>query len=71
VIRVKLFKFLTDWYHANKQKHLDKMREQGKCPICRGKGFAIITSPYVGNTVDCYLCNGTGLFTEWEKNNID
>jgi excinuclease UvrABC ATPase subunit len=44
------------------------MKEQGKCPVCRGKGFSTITSPYAGNAIDCHLCKGTGLYAEWEKN---
>jgi DnaJ-class molecular chaperone len=66
---VKIFKLLIDWYHAGKQKHIAKMKMQGKCPVCRGNGFATISSPYAGNTIECHMCNGTGLYTEWEKNN--
>jgi excinuclease UvrABC ATPase subunit len=67
-MQVKIVKFFTDWYHAYKEKHISKMKEQGKCPVCRGHGFSTITSPYTGNTIDCHLCDGTGLYAEWEKN---
>jgi excinuclease UvrABC ATPase subunit len=65
---VKIIKFISNWYRANQEKHINKMRKQGKCPVCRGNGFSAIASPYVGNIVDCNICKGTGLYAEWEKN---
>lgn len=67
VIEVKIFTSITRWYHQKKQKHIDKMKQDGKCPTCYGKGFATITYPYAGEIIDCHSCNGTGLYTEWEK----
>ncbi|QGQ47724.1 methionine aminopeptidase [Metabacillus sediminilitoris] len=65
---MKFFRFFTNWYKAKQEKHMNKMKIQGKCPVCRGNGFASISSPYLGNIVECYYCKGTGLYAEWEKN---
>jgi len=67
---MKLLTFLGNWYDANRKKHIEKMRLEGKCPICKGVGFETIATTYIGHTVECHSCNGTGLYTEWEKSNV-
>ncbi len=68
-MQVKIVKLIKGWYHAYKEKHVAQMKELGKCPVCHGSGFTTIPSPYTANTFDCHTCNGTGLYSEWEKNN--
>jgi len=54
-----------------KAKKLAKMKSKDKCPDCRGNGYQafagsdfFITEPY-----DCPACNGSGLYSVWEKRN--
>ncbi|OIJ16800.1 hypothetical protein BKP37_04520 [Anaerobacillus alkalilacustris] len=66
-----IFNHFFDMIAANREKKLEKMRDQGICPECRGKGYhAPIGNAYVympSFDYRCYSCNGTGSFNDWEN----
>lgn len=62
-------KMLMNWISKRKKVHEDKMKKLGKCPDCRGYGVVIVPMHYAGSSIECYRCNGTGKFSEWEKSN--
>lgn len=59
---------LINWFEKRKKVHQEKMMKLGKCPDCRGYGVVIVPIHYAGSNIECYKCNGTGKFSEWEKN---
>ncbi|ALC81539.1 MULTISPECIES: hypothetical protein [Bacillus] len=64
---MKLFTFLSDWFHAQHAKHVNKMKAEGKCPACRGTAHISFISPFEGHSVVCPSCNGSGLYSDWEE----
>ncbi|MDQ0229904.1 hypothetical protein [Metabacillus malikii] len=66
---MKVFKYLADWYQAKRQRYIERMKQQGKCPICKGYGYETIANAYVGHSIECHSCKGTGLYSEWENSN--
>lgn len=66
------FNALSVWKQANDEKRISKMRSQGTCPVCRGRGFNPMLSEFVAFTThvdDCHGCNGSGLFSVWAEAN--
>lgn len=57
------------WREARYQHHLSRMRNQGKCPDCYGRGFTVY--PYnefsYYNSFECPSCQGSGNYTDWEQ----
>ncbi|RXJ04214.1 methionine aminopeptidase [Anaerobacillus alkaliphilus] len=68
---MKLLDHFFDWHKANYDKKVEKMKEQGICPDCRGKGYhATVANAYIympSFDYKCYNCNGTGSYSEWEN----
>jgi DnaJ-class molecular chaperone len=57
----------NEWRRARNEKHITRMREDNRCPLCNGKGFVLYRGfDYAMDSFDCAGCNGTGLFSEWE-----
>lgn len=64
---------LQEWRDANYEKKIEKMRLQGNCPQCSGRGFdpvMINEFMYLGAYEDykCPGCNGSGQFNDWNQN---
>jgi DnaJ-class molecular chaperone len=68
-----LFNAISEWRQANYEKKITKMRSQGTCPDCYGRGFnSMPLSDIAGMTSyvdDCHGCNGSGLFADWAVTN--
>ncbi|OIJ15611.1 hypothetical protein BKP35_01055 [Anaerobacillus arseniciselenatis] len=66
-----IIKAFLDWQSANYEKKVAKMKEQGLCPDCRGRGHsATAANAYVylpSYHYRCYSCNGSGAFSDWEN----
>lgn len=64
-----LFNVYNHWNKTRYQNFVSTMKEQGKCPECRGKGY--IVHPYneftFYNSYDCPGCHGSGLYQDWEE----
>ncbi len=60
-----------NWKSAYYEKKVAKMKEQGLCPDCRGRGYhASVANAYIympSFDYRCYSCNGSGAFTDWEN----
>jgi DnaJ-class molecular chaperone len=66
------FNAISEWKKASHEKKISKMRSQGTCPDCRGRGFIPMFSEFVEFSTyadDCHGCNGSGLFTDWAETN--
>ncbi|ERI07488.1 hypothetical protein HMPREF0083_04432 [Aneurinibacillus aneurinilyticus ATCC 12856] len=68
---VGFFNAISEWKTARYEKKIAEMKEQGKCPDCRGRGFNPVMLPefYYMNNYDCPGCNGSGLFSDWAQGN--
>ncbi|WP_240374914.1 methionine aminopeptidase [Bacillus piscicola] len=65
---MNVWQSFKDWRQEKYEQKIDKMRVEGKCPDCRGKGFTIMSGDYLhASPLDCAGCNGSGVFSDWEK----
>ncbi|MFN7250213.1 MAG: methionine aminopeptidase [Anaerobacillus sp.] len=68
---MKILDTFFEWQKASYEKKIAKMKEQGLCPECRGKGYhASAANAYIympSFDYKCYSCNGTGSFSDWEN----
>ncbi|XJZ28756.1 methionine aminopeptidase [Bacillota bacterium Lsc_1132] len=59
----------NQWKENRQQNFLNKMKDQGKCPDCYGKGYTVY--PYnefaYFNSFECPGCQGSGLYSDWEQ----
>lgn len=64
-----IWSFLSEWKNAQYEKRVSEMQALNKCPDCQGKGFQAIMLQgfYYTGSFDCYGCDGSGLFSDWEK----
>ncbi|MCL6570513.1 MAG: methionine aminopeptidase [Bacillus sp. (in: Bacteria)] len=62
-----LLNSFNQWKETRYQNHISTMKEQGKCPDCHGRGYAV--SPYdeyaYFNSIECTGCLGSGHYSEW------
>jgi len=63
-----LFRSLSAWQSARREKYISTMQEQNKCPDCGGRGFIMPAAYEYAYPFDCSGCNGTGSFQEWQLN---
>ncbi|WP_226666795.1 methionine aminopeptidase [Metabacillus litoralis] len=68
---MKVKSLLFSWFNKRKLKYHNQMKKINKCPECRGHGFIITSSTYLANSLECYACNSTGRYSEWEQENSD
>ncbi|MBM7643838.1 DnaJ-class molecular chaperone [Scopulibacillus daqui] len=57
----------SNWKTKRYEKHLTKMQSLGKCPDCNGRGYMTIFDYEYAAPYNCYGCNGSGLYTDWEE----
>lgn len=70
-----LFNAINQWRESRYDNHVEKMRGLDKCPDCRGRGMQY----YAGHeymfmdddAYHCASCEGSGLFSVWESNQIE
>ncbi len=69
-----LISALSGWMESNRTKHMDRMKTEGKCPECYGKGYHPILFnelTYISkDNLDCPGCSGSGLYADWESQRI-
>lgn len=69
-----IFQTFYDWQAQMYQKKVEKMRDQGLCPDCRGRGYnpAAVNAYVYMPTYDytCAGCNGTGSFSDWNSREL-
>lgn len=65
-----LFNSILEWNKARAEKRVSRMRTQGKCPTCSGRGIdypmGLHEFAYT-NIVECPDCAGTGQFNDWAR----
>ncbi|MFC7392941.1 methionine aminopeptidase [Scopulibacillus cellulosilyticus] len=64
-----LFNAISNWKSERHGKHVSQMRALGRCPDCNGKGFTTLFNYEFSAPLDCQGCNGSGLYSDWAKNN--
>ncbi|MFZ4450344.1 hypothetical protein [Salibacterium aidingense] len=65
---MNLWNMWTDWRESAKQKRIDAMEKEGKCPDCRGRGIQLIPNEYYyTDPLYCPGCEGSGLFSDWQN----
>lgn len=65
---MQFFNTISNWKDERYEKYKARMKSQGNCPDCCGRGLIPSTSalstlhiaPY-----DCPGCNGSGLYSDW------
>lgn len=63
-----LLESFQNWRAERYERHIAKMREENKCPDCRGRGYQIYPVNefmYIDQSFDCPGCDGSGLFSDW------
>ncbi|MDC3416032.1 methionine aminopeptidase [Aquibacillus salsiterrae] len=66
--KISIFNAVSDWVDGRYQKRVAKMKEEGKCPDCSGRGVEMYAyEHFYGSSLHCPGCNGSGLFEDWEK----
>ncbi len=57
---------LNEWSNSRYEKKVEKMRGQGKCPDCNGRGIETFAYEHFYNhSFQCPSCQGTGTFSDW------
>jgi hypothetical protein len=72
VIIMGLFSSIYTWKQASDERRITKMKAQGSCPACNGRGFNPMFTGFVGYSTyvdQCHGCNGSGLFSVWAETN--
>ncbi|EWG11310.1 methionine aminopeptidase [Cytobacillus firmus] len=70
VKKMGLLNAFNEWREMRYQNHVNRMKEENKCPDCYGRGFSLYPGnefAYHANQFDCQGCNGTGLYSEWNS----
>ncbi|RKD25056.1 hypothetical protein BEP19_04330 [Ammoniphilus oxalaticus] len=63
---------IMQWSRDREEKRMARMREQGKCPTCAGRGidYPIGLSEFVYYPVgECFDCAGSGNYADWAELN--
>ncbi|SET98830.1 hypothetical protein SAMN05421676_11349 [Salinibacillus kushneri] len=65
-----IFQSINGWKENLREKRRATMEAKGYCPECRGRGFNVVpySEAYYIPPMDCTGCDGSGLYSDWEKN---
>ncbi|MRG85673.1 methionine aminopeptidase [Salinibacillus xinjiangensis] len=65
-----LINAFSDWRENRKEKKRADMEAKGFCPDCGGRGFNVVahSEAYYIPPMDCFGCDGSGLYSDWERN---
>lgn len=68
---MRFFDALREWRAARYEQNIARMREQGKCPDCRGNGISPLPLHELAYVTlyDCPGCSGSGLYADWAATN--
>jgi DnaJ-class molecular chaperone len=68
VFKMGLLNSLLQWQETRHEKKMMKMKDEGLCPACHGKGYNLpISEFYISpDYFHCDACAGSGTYTDWE-----
>ncbi|UTR15300.1 methionine aminopeptidase [Salipaludibacillus sp. LMS25] len=66
---MNLLNVLSQWQEVRHEKRMAKMKDEGACPACYGKGYNMpISEFYISpNYFHCEACEGSGAYADWEQ----